>query len=250
MQCNFRQWCMKALWSSLIPNWFHSLKTELLSGSLLEVVVSNKMIELKHFVIHVCYHLTYIFFLCSPLACWQSWPLPSSSLLQVMQWSLRHTQTSRCLCPSLACSASLPAAPQLRWLWFSSWPVLRKRPRLPRSAPWRAWRPPRVALRWGATTVRARARHLIPRANLHCHRTRSAPSHRRPTLSFTTSTALCFHFVYFWSPFDLLSSESLSVSLKGPHCTSLLEVDACRSISPWRETPRRVIQWLTSSRLF
>lgn len=93
-----------------------------------------------------------------------------------MQWSQRHIQISRCLCPSLVCSGSLPSALQLRWLWFPSWPVLPKRPRLPRSALWRAWRPPRVALRWGAMTVRARARHLMLRANPHCHRTRSASS--------------------------------------------------------------------------
>lgn len=100
-------------------------------------------------------------------------PLPR---LQVMQWSQRHIQISRCLCPSLVCSGSLPSALQLRWLWFPSWPALPKRPRLPRSALWRAWRPPRVALRWGAMTVRARVRHLMLRANPHCHRTRSASS--------------------------------------------------------------------------
>ena len=92
-----------------------------------------------------------------------------------MQWSQQHNQISRCLCPSLVCSGSLPSALQLRWLWFPFWSALPKRPRLPRSAPWRAWRPPRVALRWGAMTVRARARarHLMPRASPHCHRTRS-----------------------------------------------------------------------------
>lgn len=93
-----------------------------------------------------------------------------------MQWSQRHIQISRCLCPSLVCSGSLPSALQLRWLWFPSWPALPKRPRLPRSALWRAWQPPRVALRWGAMTVRARARHLMLRANPHCHRTRSVSS--------------------------------------------------------------------------
>ncbi|CAB1429350.1 unnamed protein product [Pleuronectes platessa] len=34
----------------------------------------------------------------------------------VMQWSQRHIQISRCLCPSLVCSGSLPSALQLRWL--------------------------------------------------------------------------------------------------------------------------------------
>lgn len=91
-----------------------------------------------------------------------------------MQWSQRHIQISRCLSPSLVCSGSLPSALQLRWLWFPFWSALPKRPRLPRSAPWRAWRPPRVALQWGAMTVRAKARHLMLRANPHCHRTRWA----------------------------------------------------------------------------
>lgn len=101
-----------------------------------------------------------------------------SFLLQVMQWSQRPIQIFRCLCPSLTFSGSHPSALRLRWLWFPSWPALPKRPRLPRSALWRAWRPPRVALRWGAMTVRARARvrHLMLRASPHCHRTRSASS--------------------------------------------------------------------------
>lgn len=101
-----------------------------------------------------------------------------SSCSQVMQWSQQHIQISRCLCPSLVCPGSLPSALQLRWLWFPTWPALPKRPRLPRSALWRAWQPPRVALRWGAMTVRvrARARHLMLRASPHCHRTRSVPS--------------------------------------------------------------------------
>ncbi|KAG7503736.1 hypothetical protein JOB18_044017 [Solea senegalensis] len=34
----------------------------------------------------------------------------------VMQWSQQHVQISRCLCPSLVCSGSLPSAIQLRWL--------------------------------------------------------------------------------------------------------------------------------------
>lgn len=88
-----------------------------------------------------------------------------------MQWSQQHTQISS-LCPSLVYSGSLPSALQLRWLWFPTWQVLPKRPRLPRSALWRAWQPPRVALRWGAMTVRAR--HLMLRANPHCHRIRLA----------------------------------------------------------------------------
>lgn len=94
---------------------------------------------------------------------------PPVSVFQFMQWSQQHTQISS-LCPSLVSLGSLPSAQQLRWLWFHSWAALLKRPRLPRSALWRAWRPPRVALRWGA--MRARARHLMLRANLRCHRTR------------------------------------------------------------------------------
>lgn len=93
------------------------------------------------------------------------------SVFQFMQWSQQHTQTSS-LCPSLVSLGSLPSAQQLRWLWFHSWAALPKRPRLPRSALWRAWRPPRVALRWGA--MRARARHPMLRASHRCHRTRYA----------------------------------------------------------------------------
>lgn len=96
------------------------------------------------------------------------------SFLQVMQWSQRPIQIFRCLCPSLTFPGSHPSALRLRWLWFPFWPALPKRPRLPRSAPWRAWRPPLVALQWGAMTVRARVRHLMLRASPHCHKTRSA----------------------------------------------------------------------------
>lgn len=98
---------------------------------------------------------------------------PLVSVFQFMQWSQQHTQISS-LCPSLVSLGCLPSAQQLRWLWFHSWAALPKRPRLPRSALWRAWRPPRVALRWGAMRARARARHLMLRANLRCHRTRYA----------------------------------------------------------------------------
>lgn len=143
-----------------------------------------------------------------------------------MQWSQRHTQISS-LCPSLVCSGSLPSALQLRWLWFPYWPALPKRPRLPRSALWRAWQPPRVALRWGAMTVRARARHLMLRANPHCHRTRSASSFQlilntrpfRPVfqcthhiLSFTLNT---FGLVSLWLATAFIQFCHLVIVLNG-----------------------------------
>lgn len=154
-----------------------------------------------------------------------------------MKWSQQHTQISS-LCPSLVCSGSLPSALQLRWLWFPTWPVLPKRPRLPRSALWRAWQPPRVALRWGAMTVRAR--HLMLRANPHCHRIRLASSfqiilHTRP---FLTAFQCTCHILFFTlillilSPCDwaLLSSNSVVFCFKlifKVHYTSLLVVDSC-----------------------